>query len=212
MDRSKIGIVVGLSAEAKLLRGSGFMVGIGGGFPAGAARAAEMLVSKGAAALISFGLAGGLNPALRPGAVLIPRSVIDGDDTFICNVKLIEMLGMANADTMVSAKEIVETAQHKKALFEQTQADGIDLESGAVGRVAFAANIPFAVLRAVADPAERNLPPAALIALNGAGEIRLIGVLASVFKKPSQIPELLVLARDAAKARAALLRKLQQIS
>lgn len=211
MDRGKIGFVVGLNAEARLLRGSGFMVGVGGGFPAGAARAAEALIAQKAVALISFGLAGGLNPSLRPGAILVPQSVIDDRETFSCDYKLIEMLGGANTKFVMSAKRVAETAYDKGGMFERTHADAIDLESGAVGRVARARHIPFAVLRAVADPAERDLPPAALIALNGAGEIGFLSVLVSVIKKPTQISALLELAKDAAKARAALIEKLKAI-
>jgi len=211
MERAKIGFVVGLSAEARLLQPLSVRVGIGGGFPAGAARAAEKLVEEGAKALVSFGLAGGLNPALPPGAVLVPQSVIDGGEIYPCDPALIEWLGGANAKCMMSAKLVAETASEKTALFKATQAEAIDLESGAVARIAAGAKIPFAVLRAVADPAARNLPPAALIALNGAGEIGFLTVLASVFKKPAQIPALITLGQDAAKARSALIDKLQAV-
>jgi adenosylhomocysteine nucleosidase len=211
MEGAKIGFVVGLNAEAKLLRRYSARVGIGGGFPAGAARAAEKLVGEGASALVSFGLAGGLNPALPPGAVLVPQSVIDGGEIYPCDPALIEWLGGANAKCMMSAKLVAETASEKTALFKATQAEAIDLESGAVARIAAGAKIPFAVLRAVADPAARNLPPAALIALNGAGEIGFLTVLASVFKKPAQIPALITLGQDAAKARSALIDKLQAV-
>jgi adenosylhomocysteine nucleosidase len=112
---------------------------------------------------------------------------------------------------MMSAKQVAETQSDKAALFERTKAEAIDLESGAVARVAAARKLPFAVLRAVADPAQRDLPPAALIALNGAGEIGFLSVLGSVAKNPAQIPALIALAQDAAKARAALIRKLQEI-
>ena len=200
MDRSKIGIIVGLSAEAKLLQHTSFMVEIGGGDPPGAARAAERLIAKNAVALISFGLAGGLNPTLRPGAVLIPRTVIDGPDVYICDNNLIDMLGGSNSQSVSSSQRIAETAEEKGLLFSQTMADAVDLESGAVGRVAAANRLPFAVLRAVADPAERNLPAAALIALNSTGDIKISAVLASVFKQPGQIPVLLAIAQDAVKS------------
>jgi adenosylhomocysteine nucleosidase len=211
MERAKIGFVVGLSAEARLLRRFGVQVGIGGGFPAGAARAAEKLVAEGAIALVSFGLAGGLNPALPPGAVLLPESVIDDGEIYACDPSLVEWLGGTNAKFIMSAKRVAETAADKTSLFEATCAQAIDLESGAVARVAAAAKIPFAVLRAVADPARRNLPPAALIALNGAGEIGFLSVLGSVLLQPAQIPALLALAQDAAKARHALIAELQKI-
>jgi adenosylhomocysteine nucleosidase len=212
MDRNKIGFVTGLTAEARLAKGTGFMAAAGGGTPAGAARAAETLLAQGAQALVSFGLAGGLAPSLAPGAILIPPSVIDGENVFICNDALAEMLGGATKTPMLAGQDIIALASEKARLFQLTNAVAIDLESGAVARVAKARNIPFAVLRAVADPADRNLPPAALNALNAAGKINLFSILASVLTNPGQIPALIQVGRDAAYARAALLKQLQLIT
>jgi adenosylhomocysteine nucleosidase len=209
MDGTKIGFVTGLTAEATLAQRAGFMAAAGGGTPAGATRAAETLLTQGALALVSFGLAGGLAPNLAPGAILIPPSVIDGENVFICSDALAEMLGGATKNPMIAGQDIIALAAEKSSLFQATNADAIDLESGAVARVAKARNIPFAVLRAVADPAQRNLPPAALTALNAAGKINFLSVLASIFANPGQIPSLIQVGKDAAQARAALLKQLQ---
>jgi len=211
MSAAKIGFVVGLTAEARLLRGAGFLVGVGGGTPDGAADAAARLVGQGAAGLVSFGLAGGLNPGLAPGAVLVPKRVVEGEASFVCDDGLVAWLGGANCGTMLAGAAIAVTVAEKKSLFEATGADAIDLESGAVARVAAARGVPFAVLRAVADPAERNLPPAALVALDRSGRIGFLRVLASVFGNPAQIPGLLALARDAAAARRALKGKISSL-
>lgn len=209
-EPSKIGFVVGLSAEARLLRHTGCAVEIGGGDAPGAARAANRLIEKKLGAIISFGLAGGLNPMLRPGAVLVPQAVIDDEEVFSCDNGLMQMLGGANSRFVISLQHIAESAAEKRRLFEHSGADAVDLESGAVARAAAANAIPFAVLRAVTDPAQRNLPPAALIALNSAGDIKITAVLDSILKQPTQIPALLAIASDAAKARAALIRRLQE--
>jgi adenosylhomocysteine nucleosidase len=211
MDFEKIGFVVGLTAEARLLRGAGFLVGVGGGTPAGAADAALRLIGDGAAGLVSFGLAGGLRPGLAPGAVLVPRRVVEGEASFVCDDGLVAWLGGASLDAMLAGLAIAVTVSEKKRLFEATKADAVDLESGAVARVALAHGLPFAVLRAVADPAERNLPPAALLALDGAGRIGFLRVLGSVVRNPGQILGLLALARDAAAARRALKGKLRTL-
>jgi hypothetical protein len=63
-------------------------------------------------------------------------------------------------------------------------------------------------LRAIADPATRTLPPAALIALNSTGEIALRPILASLAGNPLQLPALIALATDVAKARKALVQKI----
>jgi hypothetical protein len=78
------------------------------------------------------------------------------------------------------------------------------MESGAVASVAYEAGVPFAVLRAICDPADRAVPPAALVALDAVGRVATSRLLSSIVAQPGQIGSLLVLARDAALARHAL--------
>jgi adenosylhomocysteine nucleosidase len=204
MERGRIGFVVGLKAEAALLRGSGFMVGIGGGAPAGAADAARRLVAEGATALISFGLAGGLNPAFRAGDILVPPNIIENGAIYHCAPELLAWLGGPIGGPMLAGGEVAATVAQKAALFGATKADAVDLESGAVARIAGAAGLNFAVLRAVTDVAACSLPPAALVALDQAGAIGIARVIGAVLRRPSQIPALLRLARDAGRARRSL--------
>jgi len=204
MDGVKIGFVVGLAAEAALLRGTRFMVAVGGGRPAGAAAAASRLIELGAEGLVSFGLAGGLDAALAPGSVVVPRAVLEAGRAYDCDPGLVQWLGGANAAVMFAGGDIVVSAAEKGRLFAESGAAAVDLESGAVALVAAARGVKFAVLRAVADPAWRDLPPAALIALNSVGKIGFLRVLGSVLREPGQVPGLLGLARDAGAARRAL--------
>jgi len=204
-----IGIVTGLTAEARLARPLG-VARAGGGTPQGAARAAERLIAEGATALISFGLAGGLNPALPAGTLIIPAAIGMADGICTTDTALTRALG-GPVRALYAATSMAVTAAEKAALHEAIGADAIDLESGAVAEVASAHGIPFAALRAICDPADRTLPPAALIALDAAGTITLVRVAASVLRQPSQIPGLIRLARDAAAARRALLRQVRAI-
>ena len=203
----RLGVVTGLRAEARLF---GPHARAGGGTGVGAARVAESLVRDGATALLSFGLAGGLDPALAAGALIVPRQVISGSTRWGCDAGLLALVGGATVEQLFAGDSVVASVVSKLALFRETACAAIDLESGAVAAVAERAGLPFAVLRAVCDPAARALPPAALAALDGAGVIGFGRVLASVLRNPSQIPALLALARDAASARAALGRIVQE--
>jgi adenosylhomocysteine nucleosidase len=211
MDRSRIGFVTGLTAEMALLKGTPYRAAAGGGTPEGAADAATRLIAEGAEALISFGLAGGLNPALAPGATLVPERVVEGGGSYVCDSALLVWLGGATCAALLAGVAIAVTAAEKAMLFTQTGADAIDLESGAVARIAAGAGIPFAVLRVVCDPAGRDLPPAALVALNAKGRIGGVRVLASVLRRPGQVAGLVRLAGDAAAARRALHARLRDL-
>jgi adenosylhomocysteine nucleosidase len=193
-----------LAAEARIAKSLGD-VETGGGLPAGAEAAAERLAARNVSGLISFGLAGGLDPALPPGHVVIPEAVLEDGALYPTDAGLVLGFGRMNAKLMLAGQAVVAEATAKGRLFASTGASAVDLESGAVARVARRHNLPFAVLRAICDPAERDLPPAALIALDAAGSIGLVRVLASVLRRPGQIPALIRLGQDAKRARGALI-------
>src|SRR5208283_5200921 len=196
----QLGFVVGLAAEARIAAGFGYPVRAGGGTPAGAAEAGTWLVRHGATALISFGLAGGLDPALRPGMVVVPDTVLSDGEVSRADAALAARFGGLTGHCLLAGARIAADADTKRGLFAATGAHAIDLESGSVARIAAAHGLPFAVVRAICDPAERDLPPAALIALDQDGAIGLARVIGSVLAHPAQLPALLALAADAARA------------
>jgi adenosylhomocysteine nucleosidase len=201
----KLGVVVGLAAEARMARGLG-NIETGGGTPEGAEQAAERLVARDAQGLLSFGLAGGLDPALRPGAILIPEAVTEAGRRYATDPDLCRRLGGPTAPLLLAGTHIVAESGAKAALWRESGAGAVDLESGAVARVAHRHGLPFAVLRAICDPAERSLPLAALVALDHKGAIGAFRILGALLRRPWEIPALLALAGDAAHARRALLR------
>ena len=207
-----IAVIVGLQAEARLLAPLHWDVMIGGGTTAGARAAARSAVAAGATALVSFGLAGGLDPALRPGTLLVPDSVLTEGERLLTDIALSARLGGPSPCCLLGSDRIAVAAGEKQHLFADTGAAAVDLESGAVARVAAEQGLPFGVLRAICDPAWRTLPAAALLALDSQGVIGIGRVLRSVLARPAQIPALLALGRDAAMARAALTRRVAAIA
>jgi adenosylhomocysteine nucleosidase len=213
-----IGAVVGLTTEARIARRAGWAVEIGGGTAAGATAAAAALVGQRCTALISFGLAGGLDGRLGPGAIVIPSAVIAGGQRYATDPHLSRMLSGAISDAtvtphlLIGADMIVADAAEKQRLHRQTGAAAVDLESGAVARVAAAHGLPFAVLRAICDPAERTLPPAALVGIDSQGAIAVWRVLGSLAAHPGQLPALLALSADAATAKRALAAQVSRMA
>ena len=65
-------------------------------------------------------------------------------------------------ERLAAAHAPVLTAVAKAELRHATGAAGVDMESLIAGQYALEQRIPFAILRAVADPAERDLPPLVL--------------------------------------------------
>lgn len=215
MIAAVIAAVTGLAAEARIAARFGIAVRAGGGGAKGAERAAEGLVAGGATALLSFGLAGGLHPALQAGDLLIPATVVLDRETWAADPGLMARLGPATPGalygTLYGGGAVLATAADKAALHAHTGAVAVDLESAAVARVARRHGLPFAVLRAVCDPAGRDLPRAALVALDPDGRIGALRVGGAVLARPSDIPALIRLATDAARARRALVARVAAI-
>ncbi len=202
---------MGLEAEARLARRLGVPVETGGGHAEGAAAAAARLAAQGVSGLVSFGLAGGLDPALAPGAILVPRAVLLDAGQWDADPALMDRLGGPTPGTLYGGGQIVATARDKAALHARTGAVAVDLESAAVADVARQHGLPFAVLRAVCDPATRGLPRAALVALDAAGRIDAWRVGIAVLARPWEVPALVRLARDAARARHTLVTRVRTL-
>jgi adenosylhomocysteine nucleosidase len=200
----RVGVVVGMASEARIARRLGWPVAIG-------RDAAENLLHEGARALVSLGVAGGLDPALRPGTLIIADAVIVGSERHVTDSELSRRLGGATGHIVLGIDTIVSTVAEKQRLHRTTRAAAVDLESGAVARLAVRHGLPFAVLRVICDPAARALPPAALAALDPRGAIAIRQVLASIVVRPGQLPALLALAFDAAMARRALATRVRQL-
>ena len=199
-------------AEARIARRLGLPVEIGGGTATGAEAAARRLVSAGVTGLISFGLCGGLQPHLKAGRLLVPTAILfENGETFATNRELCLWLGGATANTILAGSQILARAREKRRNWKITGAAAVDLESGAVVRVAVEHGLPFACLRAVCDTAERDLPRAAVMALDPSGKIRTGAVVWSALTHPWHIPALIGLSREAAAARRALLRRVREI-
>ena len=192
---SRVAVLTGVRTEAACLPNADVHCS-GAGTDRAEALAAR-LVAEGATALVSFGLAGGLDPALRPGDLLLPDAVCFEDGTSIAvhagwRAALLGRGLRATGGRILASRGVVTDPGAKRRLFERTGAKAVDMESGAVAR----SGLPFLVLRAVADPAERAIPPAALAGVGPEGDVRPGAVALRLLAAPWQLPALLRLAAD----------------
>ena len=200
----RLAVVCGLESEARRARRWGFPVAVSGARPEAALAAARRFAAEGASALLSFGLCGALAPGLMPGDLVIATAVLVGENRHAADPRLsnllAERLPAAHLGAVLGSQAMLAAVADKAAWHGRTGAIAVDMESEAV----VAAGLPFAVLRAVADPADRHLPPAALVGVTPAGKPDLPAVLRSLLAEPRQLPRLIALARETARALAAL--------
>jgi hopanoid-associated phosphorylase len=178
----------------------------------------EILRRKLAAALddtvrgiISFGICGGLSPDLPPGTCIIASEIVSDRARIPVDAewsgRLRRLLPQTVSGPVAGIDALLPGAQEKSTLFQKTAALGADMESHVAAELASAHKIPFACLRAIADPAWSALPPAATCAVvNENGTINKSAVLRSLLAHPGQVPDLVRLARESSAAFSALLR------
>jgi hypothetical protein len=144
---------------------------VGGGDPARLRRKLEEAV-EGATAVLSFGIAGGLDTALESGALVVATRVRAPGGAWpadtVWSSALVRASG-ARLGVVAGANAIVAGPDAKRSLRLMTGALVVDLESAVAAAFAASRGLPFAVLRAVADTAEEVLPRAAAVGLTRTG-------------------------------------------
>jgi adenosylhomocysteine nucleosidase len=197
----QLGVVTALQTEADCLRqspdGSSPVIYVSGGSVLRARAGAEELRVKGVIGLVSFGLAIGLAPVLRPGDVVVADSVVlPSGKSFATDAAwraaLLQRLGGSGLNVRVAriagSDELLASAVAKRRAFQTTFAAALDTDSHAVAEVAAAAGLPLLVVRAVAEPAE-EMRPAIAFAANGVdGQPRSLAVVGHLAMRPWQIP------------------------
>jgi hopanoid-associated phosphorylase len=207
--------VTGMAFEARIARGEGVEVV----YAARAdllERALSAALARGCSGIISFGTAGGLAPDLQPGAVIVADAVTGPRGRFATDQAWSGRLAAALAATPLGARlhrglvagvTAPLTGAADKALLHQSGgALAVDMESHIAGAMAAAQGVPFAVCRAIVDPAWRSLPSAATAGLRDDGSTAILPILRELLKQPSQLGPLLQVAADARAAQAALVQ------
>jgi len=166
--------------------------------------AAQTLMEKGATALVSWGSAGGLIPALSPGRLILPERILAADQSVypvdpIWHERLYSRLkGYVDPHPGVLAQStiVLATRSEKAALFRRTGAVAVDMESASIAQVAKEAGMPFMAIRAITDGAEMDIPRGALDSIDEFGRVRLIGLLSFMARHPVELSALVRMGRN----------------
>ena len=183
---TRLVLVCGLAAEARIAARDDLPVIMGGGDgPTLAATLAAL--GPDVPALLSFGVAGGLDPLLRPGNLRVATEVVIDGERIAADASWRTTLAAALAVPGVvfaGSDTIVADVAAKATLHASTDAACVDMETHIVAREARRRGIPWAAIRAVTDPAERALPHAAAVGMRPDGKNRPAGHSRVVDEKP----------------------------
>jgi hypothetical protein len=172
-----------------------------GGVPAEAA--ARSLVDAGVAGLMSFGFAGGLDPALSAGTVVLPAEIVSGKGKrFMTSTAWRERLSAAfgrrrpsAAGALLTSMVPIGSVADKASAFRETGAVAVDMESFNVAEVAAAFSLPFIAVRVIVDTAADTLPQAVLAASRG-GRMSLPRLASGLALAPRELAGLIRLAQQ----------------
>ena len=200
---------VGMDFEARIAAGPGVLV-VCRDSRRDLANVIAGAVRQGYRGVISFGVAGGLAANLRTGDWVVASTVLDAHvphatDAVWSNTLVATIPGATYGPILGVDAPVAEPAM-KRQLHMTTGACAVDMESHVVVRLAAAHGLAFAAARVIIDPAERTIPPAALLGMRADGSANAWAVLRDLAVRPSQFVSLVRLAVDSFAARAELLR------
>jgi adenosylhomocysteine nucleosidase len=204
-------IVCGLKREAAILKGLGRTT-LCGDASTLRLRLAEAAIVR-PSLVVSWGLCGGLDPRFRPGDLILGEEVVSDQGAVRADEAVTASLarrllgaGARIVERLAASDAPVLSAAAKAELRRSSGAAGVDMESLIAGQFALEQRAPFAMLRAVADPAERDLPPLVLRAVDSDGGVDAAAIIKELIRSPSQFAGLRALAADSRAAFQALKR------
>jgi adenosylhomocysteine nucleosidase len=195
IDPRPVLIVTGLLQEARIAAGPGMTVICSSSDPQQLRALLTVVDPSTIRGVISFGIAGGLDPSLKSGDVVVATEVLSGDTRWLAGLALNEELiasvalgrrrvvrgGLAGVERVIGARA------GKAALRSETGAAAVDMESHIAAAYAAEAGLPFAALRVISDPATRALPALAMTAIKPNGDIDLRKLLRGVARNPTSL-------------------------
>ncbi|MBN9005190.1 MAG: phosphorylase [Rhizobiales bacterium] len=191
-DPRPVLIVTGLVQEARIAAGPGMTVICSSSDPQQLRSLLAGFDPSTVRGVISFGVAGGLDPALESGDVVVATEVVAGASRWQSGLALSEELidgsGLGGRKVvragLAGVEQVVVGQAGKASLHAETGASAVDMESHIAAAYAEEAGLPFAALRVISDPATRALPAIARSAIKPNGNIDLKKVLSGLARNP----------------------------
>lgn len=220
----QLGIVAALREEASLLTrqplalrqavvlGDNVGLQVAGMGPENARAAAEVLISLGATALLSWGTAAALDPALKSGTLMLSDKVFSADgQAFQVDKEWQDSVSRSLASslnihhgTICESAVILDSPAAKAGLYAQNGCKAVDMESAALAQLASERGVPFLSLRYIVDPFDMTLPASLMASLDTEGQVRPMRLLGQLILHPGDIVSLLRLGRAFGQAKKSM--------
>jgi len=134
--------------------------------------------------IISAGFAGGLNPAIKTGEVLIECTQEQSLSPTFNSCDAIN-------GTFLCVERIADKAMEKGQLWKESNKDAVEMESGVIHKIAHGNHIPCITIRVISDAADEDLPIDFNRLMTADMRIHFPKLLWTLACQPSTIPRLI---------------------
>lgn len=165
-----------------------------------ARRATELLISGHRPAwVISAGFAGGLQPELRTGDIIMVNSIVTPDgqrlaiDLHVSEDQLARHPGV-RVGRLLTVDRIICRSAEKRELGERYDALAVEMETAAVAEVCRAQQTRFMAIRVISDTMQHELPADLDRLMRSTGGVERVGAaVGAMWRRPSSLQDMLKL-------------------
>ena len=155
----------------------------------------EKLISQGVDLIISFGIAGALDPRLKSGSIIISTQVLTPLYKRIpCNPSLgIKIFKLKKNKSGVYFRPVIGSnypitnKTEKKKIFKDSGAAAVDMETHIAAKIAQKKGIPFLAVRSICDTTDQNLPDFIATNIENKKKLNILKILELIVKKPYEL-------------------------
>ncbi len=205
---SEAGGTIDLISASRQLRGDGIHVTTGqlagrqvavarvGMGPSRAASGTTALVDGHApASIVSVGFAGGLQPQLRRGDIMMVDEVVDqAGHAFATRLDIdaeqVKQQPALHVGRLLTVDRLICKPDEKRSLGEETGAVAVDMETVAVAGVCAQRGVPLVAVRIISDAMDEALPRELALAVQQPRAIRKAGIaVGALWRRPSSVKD-----------------------
>ena len=194
----KIGIIVGLEREKKLLNKTDFLI-VEAGYNKNAIRATKKVLKNDVDVVVSFGLAGSIDKNLKNGEIIIPSFIVNHQKKkrftsekfnrlFISTLNIQQKFnqGLYTSNKIENLNTLNKTNKIKNV-------SAVDMESFYILEESRNKKIPFCCIRVIFDDLNFNIPRFIGKLIDEDGKVIFKKLIKGILKKPQNIGSLFVM-------------------